>query len=126
MHRSKLAYVTCSNACVYRMLYILIVLFSSVFKLMYRLLSSYCIFALLYCWGVFFHGYKKYRAPLVLKNTLCHLNINLQQKKKIMSYNFSCQKKIMIIKGLLHKYNSLNLTLIKHFPIALLFVACIL
>lgn len=32
--------------------------------------------------GCFFHGYKKYRAPLVLKKTLCHLNINLQQKKK--------------------------------------------
>lgn len=50
----------------------------------------------------------------------------LTAKKKKLCHIIFHAKKDNDNQGPLHKYNSLNLTLIKHFPIALLFVACIL
>lgn len=82
MHRSKLAYVTCSKClCVPNVVHIN----GSFFLCVQTYVQAFIIilyigsFVLL---GCFFHGYKKYRAPLVLKKNIMSCEYQLTAKKK--------------------------------------------
>lgn len=82
MHRSKLAYVTCSKClCVPNVVHIngsfLICVQTNVQAFIIILYIG--SFVLL---GCFFHGYKKYRAPLVLKKNIMSCEYQLTAKKK--------------------------------------------
>lgn len=126
MYRSKLAYVTCSsNACVY------IVCCTFKWSFFFLLCSKFCtgfyhrIVEWLFCICKFFMAKNRNLVHLVCKKPFHHLNINLQQAKKIKSCHmiFHAQKKKNWSGGLLCKCNSVYLTLIKHFSIAVLFAA---